>query len=334
MIKLKKLLLETPEANPDDIFGEYIFGGSRLDEPAKSEEDTRFEKEFTKNLKIFFGNRSIYNDKSLTFFLARCIELKNQGKYLDFLQPKNGKAYRFLLNLSHEQLLQIIDLSDEEIHLSEFGKVYSKTTSSLYKHRSIYNKESGLNGITKTHSWTMDPASLINVLKDRSMSLTQKTANAKLKGNYLEYYIKNKIPPPNFFVCLESDIQKNKDNFILNYEKIVEKTGKNIIEFPEEKEVVGFGKIKLDKVYYMKPLFKFDKNISKPDYNQGYYGDFYEMSKDKRTFNSFNIFKTPNEKLSQIIFNDEDVMVNGMELKARYGELTRDSLEIFLNSFK
>jgi hypothetical protein len=223
MLTLKKLLLETPEANPDDIFGEYLFGDSRIDEPAKFELDTKKEFEFKNSLKDhYIGN--VYN-YSLKSFMPTIFELINSGKYLDFLIPdkKYKHAYRLLLNVP-------LDNDDEEkLFGIDFLEIKNDKPFGLINKEIIYKPLSFHDNMS---SWTL------NLNKKIFEGL-----GFSFKKKRIDHYGKNRIF---IYILLNAKIKNNK--FILNPEEIDKKT-KNVMPV-NEWEVLSYGDVTVDKFSY------------------------------------------------------------------------------------
>jgi hypothetical protein len=219
MIKLKKLLLETPEANPDDIFGEYIFGKDRKDVPAKLEKNTDDENFFTDSLKKHYAG-SIYNS-SLSFYMPTLIELIKSGKYLNFLNPddKFEYAYRLMFGLSIHRASEICNVDFASL-------LENSTTFGVIDKSFTYTPKISQMDMS---SWT--------VSKNREIFkhiINQKTFLKKLPGttnvnnSLVTIFMKAKI----------------KDNiFVLNPEEISNKT--NLEEF-KELETLSFGDVKIE----------------------------------------------------------------------------------------
>jgi hypothetical protein len=218
MISLKKLLLENPEANPDDIFGEYIFGALRIDEPAASEINTDEEFEFQKSLKNHYVG-DVYNQR-LNNFLPTIFELINSGKYLDFLMPdkKYKHAYRLMISIPIEKAGQLFGINFLEIKNDKpFGLINKEI---------VYEPQIKQNNMS---SWTIK----LHEHSFEAITLDQKSIKDTSLGQV--------------FVMLHANIDDNK--FILNPEKINEKT-KNLMPY-NEWEVLSYGDVIVDKFSYV-----------------------------------------------------------------------------------
>jgi hypothetical protein len=240
MIKLKKLLLETPEANPDDIFGEYLFGSKRLDEPASKEKDTAKEKKLIDGLFWHFRDKP-YNN-ILALYSDIILDLIKSGKYLNLLKPdeKNKYAYRLLFDLSIKKANEILDLNikeeDIEIGMYDYPLVLNKKI--IYKPIAHQNKLS---------SWTIEP-------KIKSFNSV-----INFKQDLREFYYYH---DPRVYAIVRSKIKNN--NFFINFENLLNNTA-DIIKFKNEKEVISYGDVEIDKICFC-VLFH-DKNKRELDDN-------------------------------------------------------------------
>jgi hypothetical protein len=263
MLSLKKLLLETPEANPDDIFGEYIFGSQRLDEPANEEADTRDEFQFISGLKSHF--RSLpYND-NVSVFLDDIFKLIKSGKYTKFLKPddKHEYAYRLLCFLKIEQANELFDLN---IKIRDIDNGIFDNPVVLSK-KMRYTPHSSHNGMA---SWTVN--------KDYESFSTV----ADWFGQYKNIY---EHIEPLIIAVVRSKIKEN--DFFLNFENLVNYTDE-IIKFKNEKEVVSYGNVEIDKICYS--VLFYDKSREQPkDPWNGKDNDYYANA---TRYDIFKIIKT------------------------------------------
>jgi hypothetical protein len=217
MLSIKKLIFEAPEANPDDIFGEYIFGGSRRDEPAKNEENTQKENEFSIGLFMHY-DRTPYNDM-VSKHVPDVLNLIKQGKYLDFLKPddKHKYAYRLIKDIGEKKAEQMFGIDFKDL-------LENKKTHGLIKKNFLYHPKENQN---KLSSWTvnLDKKIFKNIL--RFNNRYHKTHNFSIT------------------VLLQTKIENN--NFFLNPEQIQNKTA---LEHLKEWEVLSYGDVTVDKFSY------------------------------------------------------------------------------------
>jgi hypothetical protein len=218
MLTLKKILLEKPEANPDDIFGEYIFGSRRLDEPASNEPNTEKEDKFIKGLNNHFQWAPY--DKELAVFVPEIFKLIKQGKYLDFLKPgdQHEYAYRLLFDFPIKKAEQIFGVKFSEIIRDKpYGTVNKNV---IYK---PLKKQKGLS------SWT------VNLSFDTF---------AEINGGIFNIWPNS----PRLPIIFRAKIKDN--NFFLNPDNIIKKT-KWIMVATEEEEVISYGDVIVDKFSYV-----------------------------------------------------------------------------------
>jgi hypothetical protein len=216
-IKLKKILLETPEANPDDIFGEYIFGLRRKDYPARNERDTKEEYKLGSALQSHYSG-NVYNS-NLSSFIPEIFKLIKKGKYLNFLKPddKYKTAYRLIA----------------EMNLDEAKKIFNIDFYELLKNKKAYGS------IRKKFVYT--PLEKHNGLSSWTVELEEKTFVSVLENINLMF----EDDHPNVFLMLCADIKNN--NFILNPDQIQEKT--DLTKF-DELEILSYGNVTVNKISY------------------------------------------------------------------------------------
>jgi hypothetical protein len=223
MIKLKKILLENPDANKDDLFGEYLFGNYRRDYPASEEKDTVQEKELAYALANHF-NYGAYNE-TLYSFLPIIFDLIKKGKYLNFLKPDEEYEYAY-------RLIQKIGLEQAHEYFNIDFKQYlkRKIAYGVIDKNIIYQPKARQNNMS---SWTLLPQ------KDIFNSILNSSAD--IKSDY-EAYV---------FMFLRAKIKDN--NFILNPEQMQNKT--NLVRV-DEFEVLSHGNVNVDRISF----FIIDKN--------------------------------------------------------------------------
>jgi hypothetical protein len=224
-ITLKNLFQNnsTAEALPHDIFGKYLFGSARDDEPASRETDTEDENKFLKILKRFFGlsHEGIKNNKNdFVEFFKICLDLKNKSKYKNILTPKKGKVYRVLYGIPFKKTSELLKI-DEQILYSERGQVITSENVNIYKPK---------NNIS---SWTYNSSIILNSLEE---------------NNFM-------VDPDSWqdtcLIIFEANIDSN-DNFLFNHDYITKVSGYNIIQYNEQ-EVLALGNVKVDKAYCITP---------------------------------------------------------------------------------
>ncbi len=141
-------------------------------------------------------------------------ELKREGKYKNFINPPKGKVYRIISNLTINKMSYLLNINESEI------KKYQNKYSSLKNINIIPRKN--------VQSWTTE-------------------LNHKLIDG-----INFKLTPSRGFIILEADTYKYKNDFYINPE--FTKKLKNLPDWiKHENEVISYGKIFCDKVYFWFP---------------------------------------------------------------------------------
>jgi hypothetical protein len=214
MIKLKKLLFETPEADVNDTFEQYFLGDFRTDIPAKYENDTSEENKLGLSLQAHFGHHA-YNGTFLSF-IPMLIKYLKQGKYSKFLKTPNANAYRLLANLNVENANSIlgIDLRKQNN--------FSGVVGNVEKYKSFNSKLA---------SWTLetDPLVFENIVDPDATIINDR--------------------PNVFSVWIMIESKTENQEFIFNPDAI-EKNTKDLSLF-KESEVISYGDIEVSKASYI-----------------------------------------------------------------------------------
>jgi hypothetical protein len=227
MIKLKKLILEKPEANPDDIFGKYLFGSERSDEPASNEDDTELEEEFWYALDNHFGSYAYNNELQKIF--PKILKLVHDGKYAKLLKPRNKKCYRLLYNVPEDKAQKILGLT--------YNQVESIRNTQIKPH--VINNSEDYENLEGTilSSWT-------SKLNFKSFESVSESASIFRHTNVnSNEYIKSI-----FIIILEANIENNK--FLVNpvnFNKYIP----HIFSYEDEFETIGYGKIKINRASFV-----------------------------------------------------------------------------------
>lgn len=112
---MSHLLVESePEADKDDVYGEFLFGTADVRPDVVPEEpDTAAEQAFKKSLMAWFkGDRNALSRE----LVNSLVDLKRQGKYLPVLDPGDGRVYR-MLSVDYEKWPGLN--SDERLELEQ-----------------------------------------------------------------------------------------------------------------------------------------------------------------------------------------------------------------------
>jgi len=229
MIKLSSILflVEKPEAEPNDIYGRYLFGMDRNDagEPGIPEEpDTGPEIKLKDKLTAHYG----VNDTLSPSTVNQLLKLKQSGKYVKPLKvpDKYQYAYRFL-SLPKNELQQIVLGGKEAIKSKDILDTGLKRIPQL-------NPRSPKELV---QSWTVTPDNFFEV------------SDLALTG------------PDEYMVLVRALIHKGNNKFLLNpdvflnLDNITEGTG-------NEMEVISIGSVGPVDIAWSGP-FGFDIAASK-----------------------------------------------------------------------
>lgn len=197
-----KRYLAKPDANPDDIFGAYLFADHREDAPP--EPDNSKEQNLWSNLQShYMGSQGVLEPWQEIFQ-----DLIKQGKYRKFLAPPKVRyLYRMMWVPTH-QLEDVFGLSQQDIDtLERIGK--------LEIHGGVYPGRKY--GRVTTSSWTTDPQVLFKI--------------ARHWGEYR--------PQQDVLVILVADLQKTPENFYIQPQGMAALGVPEKYDY--QQEVVGFG---------------------------------------------------------------------------------------------
>jgi hypothetical protein len=219
------LLKEKPEAQPDDIFGQYLFAPSRNDIPdeASHEQNTPPEVQVRKALQNHIGG----NDTSqIGKWFNTLYDLVQQGKYTKLLKVPSSFKYAYrLITVDDTTLMSMLprikDIS--QLHNIEKDKVHVQV-GGIYNHKSETSN-------SPVSSWTVEHNAIADMI-DGEFSFGMKQMN-KSKYNYTVLFV--------------APVQGNK--FLINpspeyYAAI------DTMWFADEQEILGYGPIKLSKILY------------------------------------------------------------------------------------
>lgn len=147
---LNEIYVSEQDANPDDVFGQWLWPDIRSNVPpeAKQEPDTPEEKSFKLTVKDHYNG----DMDNLARYIPTMVDLETKGKYTDILSvPANYKfAYR-VMGLSRTQLESILGaaLTDDNIQFGTAEKAIAPQPP------------------TREHaSWTVDPTMFKQMAKD------------------------------------------------------------------------------------------------------------------------------------------------------------------------
>lgn len=227
--KTLKEAAPSPEADEEDPFGKYLFGQKRkLPEP-----DTEDESYFEKAFESFVLENM---DNGLARFIPTLIELKNEGKYAQYLQPPAGKVWRIISGLSTSDAAKILNLNEEE--MLELSNIHNQQV--VVSPKTNFTYDSTYRG-KRIASWTDDLES------------------SDLEG-FFELY-ENTVT-----VLLESNTSNGEFLFNpTNMKKIVSDEVKTFLE--TENEVMSVGKVLVTKaVFYVAPEFSDNLDDFDADY--------------------------------------------------------------------
>lgn len=114
--KIDDQIYSKPEADKDDIFGQYLFAPERTDVPMPPEENTEEEEKLFVAIQDMFGDKG---DANLRKFSKKILELLANNKYAALLSPGDRKAYRGI-KITKKELLDLIEPYGEEIKYNEY----------------------------------------------------------------------------------------------------------------------------------------------------------------------------------------------------------------------
>lgn len=117
-VRYSLLEASPPEAEKDDIYGEYLFGTYDVrPDITPEEEDTIPERRFKRDLENWFKG---YRDSLSKELVSSLAILKKQGKYLPVLDPGDARVYR-MLSINYEKWAGLTP--DQRLELEKRGSL-------------------------------------------------------------------------------------------------------------------------------------------------------------------------------------------------------------------
>lgn len=132
------------DAEKDDIYGKYLFGSRRGNEP-----NTREENDLDWALTWHIRDNS---SASLSQKRSELVDLKNSGKYGQYLEPDADEAYRSMVFYDPKNVEKLLNVPFEEIQKQVDAKGYA--VFHVMKYLTQFGTDSGVS------SWTvkLDPS--------------------------------------------------------------------------------------------------------------------------------------------------------------------------------